>query len=232
MDLQSNIQDCDKLQEILSAKKSCSSATLCDGLPIQLHLYFQHIEALNFDDNPNYQRLQTLFQSLLVQNKYEMDYEYDWILFEKGTWKLPPLFCFITTNYFYKFTEKRVPEPGTSKNISRPKIFTKKSFSAFTSPSKVPSNLHAQGSSPMSDLTALKNKPTDSQLQKCSHDSREKERTKPSNNNNDSGIALLDDDIEEEPRISDQITKLSSYSSSLHTFLEVKSKFFLQSPAR
>jgi len=68
----------EKYRAIQSVKESTTIETLCNGLPKEFLLYFQHIKSLEFTEKPNYIYLKNLFQELFKENKFVYDLEFDW----------------------------------------------------------------------------------------------------------------------------------------------------------
>jgi hypothetical protein len=66
----------DKL--ILEKKKSISIHELCEGLPREFEMYFEHVSFLRFDQNADYIFLRGLFRNLFLRERYEFDGVFDW----------------------------------------------------------------------------------------------------------------------------------------------------------
>lgn len=65
---------------ILEKKKTISTAVLCDGLPTEFAIYFDHIRSLNFDETPSYAHLRKVFDNLFAREGFERDHVYDWTI--------------------------------------------------------------------------------------------------------------------------------------------------------
>ena len=68
----------DQFEKIAEKKYHTSFEELTKGHPEEFLLYFKHCDSLNFEDEPNYDYLISLFKSVI--NKYCFDclYDYDW----------------------------------------------------------------------------------------------------------------------------------------------------------
>ena len=67
-----------KEELILEKKKTISAKDLCDGLPQEFALYFDHIHSLGFADQPKYSYLRRIFRGLYIREGFEFDYVFDW----------------------------------------------------------------------------------------------------------------------------------------------------------
>lgn len=79
MGLDLNCTD-DYFRRVGESKRATSTEELCKGLPIQIKKYMDHVKALKFDEEPNYEYYYSLFRSLLDENGYCFDYKYDWVI--------------------------------------------------------------------------------------------------------------------------------------------------------
>ena len=68
----------DHFEKIAEKKYNTSFEELTNGHPEEFLLYFKHCDSLNFEDEPNYDYLLNLFETMI--NKYCFDclYDYDW----------------------------------------------------------------------------------------------------------------------------------------------------------
>ena len=62
-----------KLQKIYQLKKTISVEQLCEGLPEEFAKYLNYTRKLNFEENPDYDYLRSLFSSILVKNQEKND---------------------------------------------------------------------------------------------------------------------------------------------------------------
>lgn len=68
----------EKEELILEKKKTISTKDLCDGLPQEFALYFDHIHSLDFDDQPEYSYLRKIFRDLFIREGFDFDFVFDW----------------------------------------------------------------------------------------------------------------------------------------------------------
>ena len=68
----------EKYEKIKCKKQSISIEMLCDGLPSEFALYLKYCRSLRFDEQPNYTHLRRLFNILLKEEKYVIDFNFDW----------------------------------------------------------------------------------------------------------------------------------------------------------
>lgn len=218
-----------KLQEIKSLKKSFCCSGFFSKLPIQFHLYFQLVDSLGFSDQPNYFRLKSLFQGLILQSKESMDNNYDWIIHDKGTLKLPQSFCHITSNFFYKFERTGTESANISPVFTRHLQTNTQLFSSTIPFSNITSGIKVHNS-PLSNITTLVQAGGSHQMDSTRPQESPTSQLSPKNNQlNDSGFSFTDD-MDEEPCILDKMTTLKSFNKSMHTFKEVKFRFSPQLP--
>jgi len=75
----------EKYLKIKELKESISAEKLCEGLPVEFSKYLNYCYDLQFDDEPNYKSLVTMFRELYKSKDYENDYLYDWITVKNNT---------------------------------------------------------------------------------------------------------------------------------------------------
>ena len=68
----------DKYYKIKKIKKETTAEQLCQGLPRQFLDYIRYTRNLQYEENPNYNYLKSLFLSVLRSYGYQFDYYYDW----------------------------------------------------------------------------------------------------------------------------------------------------------
>jgi len=68
---------------ILNVKNSKSLEDLCDGLPREFLLYMKYCRLLRFPQKPDYVILRDLLINLFKNNKYTLDFIYDWNIVAK-----------------------------------------------------------------------------------------------------------------------------------------------------
>ena len=70
-------------KNIFNIKNNTSLHDLCDGLPQEFLFYMKYCRILRFHQKPDYNLLRNLFIVLFKNQKYELDYIYDWNLVAK-----------------------------------------------------------------------------------------------------------------------------------------------------
>lgn len=56
---------------------------LFDDIPEEFYKYFQHINSLEYEEEPNYSYLRSMFYNLSLENNWSYDNNYDWKILEK-----------------------------------------------------------------------------------------------------------------------------------------------------
>jgi hypothetical protein len=69
-----------KEELILETKETINTKDLCDGLPKEFAIYFDHIDSLGVDDKPKYFCLRKLFRDLFIREGFEYDHVFDWTI--------------------------------------------------------------------------------------------------------------------------------------------------------
>ena len=67
-----------KYKAIMESKRNITMEKLCEGLPEEFSLYFDHVKKLKFEERPDFDHLKRLFKELFKKNGYEYDNMYDW----------------------------------------------------------------------------------------------------------------------------------------------------------
>ena len=71
----------DERNELIKEKKiNTPIEDLCRGLPKAFASYFKHVQALGFEDRPDYSYLRKLFRNLFVREGLEYDHVFDWTI--------------------------------------------------------------------------------------------------------------------------------------------------------
>lgn len=65
---------------IKDMKMATSPEELCRGHPAEFASYLIYCRSLGFEDEPDYAYLRKLFKDLFVQQGFEYDYVYDWMV--------------------------------------------------------------------------------------------------------------------------------------------------------
>ena len=68
----------DRYKKILNKKKETSSEELCKNFPKEFFEYVDYTRSLEYEENPNYDMLRSLFLEVLKKRKDKLDYIYDW----------------------------------------------------------------------------------------------------------------------------------------------------------
>lgn len=69
-----------KLELIREMKETISTSDLCDGLPKEFKVYFDHVRSLKFGDKPRYFYLRRIFNNLFRREGYQWDHVFDWTI--------------------------------------------------------------------------------------------------------------------------------------------------------
>ena len=68
-----------KYEKIREKKILTKIDDLCEGLPEEFFKYCSYCRRLKFTEKPDYTKLREIFKSLFLAQKYEYDYNYDWV---------------------------------------------------------------------------------------------------------------------------------------------------------
>lgn len=84
-----------------SIKLNTTSEQLCRKLPPQFLQYFQHVESLDFEQRPDYDKLRGLFNEMLESKGWENDRVFDWMLLSEDdlTWAFSPPYVKLLYHY-------------------------------------------------------------------------------------------------------------------------------------
>ena len=69
-----------KFKKIYNLKKAISSAQLCEGLPEEFDKYISYCRKLDFEEDPDYDYLRSLFSSILTKHQEKKDLNFFWIV--------------------------------------------------------------------------------------------------------------------------------------------------------
>ncbi|KAI9265164.1 kinase-like domain-containing protein [Phascolomyces articulosus] len=64
--------------EVLHIKEETTIKTMCSGLPSQFFEFFKHVDELKFSEKPNYPMLHELLRTMMKENGFVFDHQYDW----------------------------------------------------------------------------------------------------------------------------------------------------------
>ena len=70
-------------KNIFNVKNNTSLMDLCSDLPKEFLYYMKYCRILRFHQKPDYNLLRNLFIVLFKNNKYDLDYIYDWNIVAK-----------------------------------------------------------------------------------------------------------------------------------------------------
>jgi hypothetical protein len=73
-----NISKIIKFKKIYNLKKTTSVEKLCEGLPEEFAKYINYSRKLDFEEDPDYDYLRSLFSSILVKNQEKNDLNFFW----------------------------------------------------------------------------------------------------------------------------------------------------------
>ena len=73
----------DKYQKILEKKMEISSKELYKGYPNELAEFLEYTKNIEYNERPNYDMLRKLFDDIMLKEKYNYDYIYDWTTIEE-----------------------------------------------------------------------------------------------------------------------------------------------------
>ena len=66
----------EKHKLIIEKKRNTPFQKLCEGLPFEFEQYLNYVRCLDFDEDPNYEYLKTLFKRIAMRNNF--DYGFEW----------------------------------------------------------------------------------------------------------------------------------------------------------
>ncbi len=68
----------DRYKKICEKKKATSAEDLCIGFPSEFITYINYTRNLNFEEEPDYDHLRSLFKIVMEKSNLKYDYLYDW----------------------------------------------------------------------------------------------------------------------------------------------------------
>ena len=68
----------DRYVKIMEKKRDTTPEELCKSLPDEFREYVHYTRNMNYEDDPNYEYLKSLFRNIMEREEYEMDFFYDW----------------------------------------------------------------------------------------------------------------------------------------------------------
>ena len=75
-----DIEKAIKIEAIYKLKNSSTPETLCKGLPKEFAEFVRYSRNLDFEQDPNYDYLKSLFANILVKNQQKNDFNFFWIV--------------------------------------------------------------------------------------------------------------------------------------------------------
>ena len=70
----------EKYEKIMEKKISTSVDYLCKGFPEEIKNFICYVRNLNFDERPDYKSLKKLFRTIAEREKFEYDFQFDWVV--------------------------------------------------------------------------------------------------------------------------------------------------------
>jgi casein kinase 1 len=113
---------CEKFRSIRNAKAKIPPQMLCAGLPPEFEKWITYVRGMKFEQAPDYSFLKGLIKSMMTENKFIMDYMYDWKI--KGFIKPAQNPNPVETNPIGKQLSRQLTKPlggTTSSPMSPPK---------------------------------------------------------------------------------------------------------------
>jgi len=68
----------EKYQKIMDSKIACVPEILAKGLPIEFQLYLHYSKTLRFEDKPDYNFIQQMFENLFKNEFFDESMNFDW----------------------------------------------------------------------------------------------------------------------------------------------------------
>lgn len=64
----------------METKETISTRDLCNGLPKEFAICFDHVDSLGVDDKPKYSYLRKIFRDFFIREGFEYDQVFDWTI--------------------------------------------------------------------------------------------------------------------------------------------------------
>ena len=68
----------DRYVKIMEKKRDTKPEDLCKNLPHQFQEYVEYTRGMDYEEDPNYEKLKDLFKTVMEKNGYQIDFIYDW----------------------------------------------------------------------------------------------------------------------------------------------------------
>ena len=69
----------EKYNKIKDKKINTDLNNLCAGFPKQFIEYVEYTRGVDFEEEPDYERMKELFNTMFNEAGFDMDYKYDWL---------------------------------------------------------------------------------------------------------------------------------------------------------
>ena len=74
----------EKHKKIMELKEEYNPDKLCEGLPEEFPTLLKYARKLDFEEEPDYKNIKIMFKQLISANKQQMDWKFDWDLWDKN----------------------------------------------------------------------------------------------------------------------------------------------------
>ena len=74
----------EKHKKIMELKEEYNPDKLCEGLPEEFPTLLKYARKLDFEEKPDYKNIKIMFKQLIIANKQQMDWKFDWDLWDKN----------------------------------------------------------------------------------------------------------------------------------------------------
>ena len=74
----------EKHKKIMELKEEYNPDKLCEGLPEEFPTLLKYSRKLDFEEKPDYKNIKIMFKQLISANKQQMDWKFDWDLWDKN----------------------------------------------------------------------------------------------------------------------------------------------------
>ncbi len=74
----------EKHKKIMELKEEYNPDKLCEGLPEEFPTLLKYARKLDFEEKPDYKNIKIMFKQLISANKQQMDWKFDWDLWDKN----------------------------------------------------------------------------------------------------------------------------------------------------
>ena len=106
----------ERYKNILQKKIETKSNELCLGYPEELQTYIDYTRNLEYTEQPDYDMLRKLFNSIMKREKYKLDYIYDWTT--KEELRMRNALTLKTDVESHKFVKKKLQEEEIENKVT------------------------------------------------------------------------------------------------------------------